>query len=191
MTFSIKVIDALMDGDLTPYPSYFQNFTGLQFYFNILYAQQPPDMDYFTPFVQLEDVRKSIHVGNRNFSDMASRVEENMQDDMYRSVAPLIVDILDAKEQYQVLIYSGQLDIIVANILTEMFLHKLEWHGAEEWRGSDRKIWRVGGDVAGYSRVTDNLTYVLVRNAGHMVPYDQPKWAFDMINRFTAGKPFA
>jgi carboxypeptidase C (cathepsin A) len=29
-----------------------------------------------------------------------------------------------------------------------------------------------------------------VRNAGHMVPYDQPKWSFDLINRFTSGKPF-
>ena len=48
----------------------------------------------------------------------------------------------------------------------------------------------VGGDLAGYAKTVGNFTAVLVRNAGHMVPYDQPKWAFDLINRFTSGKSF-
>ena len=49
---------------------------------------------------------------------------------------------------------------------------------------------RVGKELAGYSKKVGNLVQVLVRNAGHMVPYDQPRWAFDMINRFTSGKDF-
>lgn len=51
-------------------------------------------------------------------------------------------------------------------------------------------IRHVGNDLAGYSKQVGNFTQVLVRNAGHMVPYDQPKWAFDLITRFTKGKPF-
>ena len=35
-----------------------------------------------------------------------------------------------------------------------------------------------------------NFRQVMVRNAGHILPYDQPKWAFDMIQRFVAGKSF-
>lgn len=110
---------------------------------------------------------------------------------MYKSYASLVADLLDAKENYQLLFYSGQLDIIVANILTENFLNKMKWHGAVQWPDADRKIWRVGPDVAGYITKVDNLSYILVRNSGHMVPADQPKWAFDMINRFTHNKPFA
>ena len=30
----------------------------------------------------------------------------------------------------------------------------------------------------------------MVRNAGHILPYDQPKWAFDMIQRFIQDKEF-
>jgi hypothetical protein len=30
----------------------------------------------------------------------------------------------------------------------------------------------------------------MVRNAGHILPYDQPKWAFDMIQRFIQDKDF-
>lgn len=48
----------------------------------------------------------------------------------------------------------------------------------------------VSNRLAGYVKTVKNFTQVLVRNAGHMVPYDQPKWAFDMITRFTSGKKF-
>ena len=53
-----------------------------------------------------------------------------------------------------------------------------------------RKIWRVENQVAGYVREAKNLLQVMVRNAGHILPYDQPKWAFDMIQRFIQGKEF-
>ena len=29
------------------------------------------------------------------------------------------------------------------------------------------------------------LTYVVVRNAGHMVPISQPRWAHNMVTQFT------
>ena len=48
----------------------------------------------------------------------------------------------------------------------------------------------MGDELAGYAKRVGNLTVALVRNAGHMVPHDQPLWAFDLINRFTSGKPF-
>lgn len=153
-------------------------------------SSEPKDMGYYGPFVQLPSVRRSIHVGNKSYND-GSIVEKYMREDMYKSVVPLIVDILDAPEHYRVLFYNGQLDIIVAGVLTESFLHKLRWHGKDSWENAPRKIWRVGNEIAGYVKHEDNLTYLLVRNAGHIVPYDQPKNSFDLINRFTAGKSFA
>lgn len=186
-----QAIDELIDGDLTGHPSYYKNCTGLNSYFNILTDKEPPETEYYATFVQLPKVRRSLHVGNRNFSDLGEKVESYLRGDMYKSYASLVVDLLDAKEQYQLLFYSGQLDIIVANILTENFLNKMKWHGSAQWPDAERKIWRVGSDVAGYITNIDNLSYILVRNSGHMVPADQPKWAFDMINRFTHRKPFA
>jgi vitellogenic carboxypeptidase-like protein len=153
-------------------------------------TSEPKDMGYYNNFVQLPSVRRSIHVGNRPYND-GSMVEKFMREDMYKSVAPLVVDILDARENYNVLFYNGQLDIIVASPLTENFLCKLSWHGQENWENATRKIWRVGNEVAGYAKVEDNLTFLIVRNAGHIVPYDQPKNSFDLITRFTAGKAFA
>lgn len=179
-----------MDGDITQGPSYFKNITGLDFYFNFLTQTQPVEYNYYSPFVQQPSIRKSLHVGNTSYAE-DSKVEKYLREDMYQSVKPWIEHLLDAPESYKILIYSGQLDIIVANTLTVSMLSNLSWSGSKQFANAQRHIWHVGGDIAGYAKTTKGLTYVLIRNAGHMSPADQPKWTFDMINRFTAGKPFA
>ncbi|KAL3186968.1 hypothetical protein MRX96_004771 [Rhipicephalus microplus] len=57
---------------------------------------------------------------------------------------------------------------------------------------AERKIWKRpdGNGVAGYVRKVGNFTQVLVRNAGHILPYDQPDVALDLITRFIDDKPF-
>ena len=90
----------------------------------------------------------------------------------------------------KVLIYNGQLDVIIPYAATDNFVNHLQWRGAEEYSTSARRIWKVRGEVAGYARQVRNFRQVMVRNAGHILPYDQPVWAFDMIMRFVEGKSF-
>ena len=55
----------------------------------------------------------------------------------------------------QVLIYSGQLDVIVAAPLTERFLPTVNWSRAAEFRKAPRFPWKVqpnDTEVAGYVR---------------------------------------
>lgn len=55
----------------------------------------------------------------------------------------------------QVLIYSGQLDVIVAAPLTERFLPTVNWTGAAEYKTTPRFHWKVqpsDSEVAGYLR---------------------------------------
>merc|ERR1719369_256102 len=105
-----------------------------------------------------------------------------------KSVKTWIEEIMD---HYKVIFYNGQLDIIVAWPVTESFLMSLDWTEAKNYTATTRTLWHVGDELAGYAKhVGENFTQVLVRNAGHMVPYDQPKWTFDLINRFTSGKKF-
>lgn len=55
----------------------------------------------------------------------------------------------------QVLIYSGQLDVIVAAPLTERFLPTVSWSGADEYKSVMRMPWKVqpsDTEVAGYVR---------------------------------------
>lgn len=180
------IFDLLLNGDFHATPSLFTNLTGFNFYYNYLHTHDSNNSDWMSEWIQRGDVRRAIHVGNCSFHTGDKKVEENLKADIMQSLAVLIVDLL---KHYKVLLYNGQLDIIVAYPLTENYLQKLQWSGAAKYNSTERKIWRVQNEIAGYVKVVDNLTEVLVRNAGHMVPMDQPKWAFDLITRFTHGKP--
>ncbi|KAK8740372.1 hypothetical protein OTU49_002879 [Cherax quadricarinatus] len=184
---AFQVFDNLLNGDKTGYPSYFTNVTGLTNYYNYIADGQPEDMQYWTPFINKTNVRKEIHVGNLTFND-GSEVETYLLEDIMQSVKPWIEELMN---NYSVLIYNGQLDVIIAYTLTENFVSSLKWKNAAQFQQSPRSIWRVGDSVAGYVREVPGFAQVMVRNAGHMVPHDQPQWAFDMITRFTSAKSFS
>lgn len=53
------------------------------------------------------------------------------------------------------MMYTGQLDIIVAIPLTEAFLLTVPWNGQDEYKKADRMVWKIHPDdreVAGYVR---------------------------------------
>ena len=101
--------------------------------------------------------------------------------------------LLNAPQRYKVLIYSGQLDVIIGAALTQRFLPGVAWHGQAAYNAAPKAVWRVKPtdvEVAGYARVVGNFTQVVVRGAGHIVPGDQPERALDMISRFVEGRGY-
>lgn len=218
---AFQLWDELLNGDLTANTgSYFKNATGLNYYYNFLLDTEPADFEYYNAYLGLSETREvgflrdlsfvfvyqtyglfisqAIHVGNRPYNDGAA-VEQHIVNDIMQSVRPWVEELLDAG--YRTLIYSGQLDIIVAAPLSENFLQALQWKGKERYRAAPRTIYKVGqrggaGDnsqelVAGYVRQVDGLLYqIIIRNAGHILPYDQPLVAHDMITRFVRGDRF-
>ncbi|KAL0274805.1 UNVERIFIED_CONTAM: hypothetical protein PYX00_002843 [Menopon gallinae] len=184
-TDAYHCFDSLLNGDKTTGKTYFYNVTGFEFYFNYLHNEQPPEGN-IDELLKLPEVRKAIHVGNSPWNN-GTFVQDKLMNDMMQSVAPWLEELL---EHYRVLIYNGQLDIIVAYPLTEAYLKKLKWSAAKKYGKAERHLWRVGPELAGYAKVAGNLTEIMVRNAGHMVPADQPKWAFDLISRFISNKSY-
>lgn len=183
---AFDVFDELLNGDMTSGSSLFQNLTGFHYYFNYLHTDEDSTILYMGNFIQRDDVRKAIHVGSLPFNTNKV-VEEHLKADVMDTIAPMLTELLS---HYRCLIYNGQLDIIVAYPLTVNYLQQLKFSSAEEYLKAERKSWKVDGQIAGYSKKAGNLTEVMVRNAGHMVPTDQPKWAWDLITRFTTNKPY-
>ncbi|XP_072754363.1 venom serine carboxypeptidase-like [Anoplolepis gracilipes] len=165
----------------------FENLTDFNNVYNYLYSENNLNTDWMSEWIQKADTRKAIHVGNSTFQVEATVVYGYLEDDIMQSIIVILEDLL---EHYNVLIYNGQLDIIVAYPLTENYIQKMQWSGADKYNNTARKFWTVGDELAGYTKHVDNLTFALVRNAGHMVPSDQPKWAFDLITRFTHNEEF-
>lgn len=171
--------EKLIGGD----DSIFTNLTGFSYFYNYLHGKGN-SYDHLGKFLQSSQTRRSIHVGNLTFhdSDGENKVANFLKLDFMDSVASWVEEILEA---YHVCIYNGQLDIIVAYPLTRDYLKHLRFSDASYYKVVPRNIWRVDDDVAGYTKHAGNLLEVMVRNAGHMVPADQPKWMYNLIYQFT------
>ncbi|CAH1378645.1 unnamed protein product [Tenebrio molitor] len=185
---AFQTFDDLLVGDLNNHSSLLKNITGFTIYFNYLYTVDPSsELIYMEKYIRRDDVRAAIHVGNATFHVEDQEVKINLLAGIMQSVTPWVEELLD---NYRVLIYNGQVDIIGAYPMTVNSLQNLNFSAAAEYKTAQRYQWHVDDDLAGYVKQAGNLTEVLVRNAGHMVPTDQPKWAFDLISRFTRNKPF-
>lgn len=161
---AFDVFDKLIDMDDTPEGSLFKNMTGFSMYFNYLKTRDD-DTSAMGDFLQKSITRRAIHVGNNTWHDLSgeNKVEDHLKLDVMDSVADWVSELLS---HYPVLVYNGQLDIIVAYPLTENYLKNLNFTGADEYKTAKRYIWRVENEVAGYAKHAGNLTEVLVRNAG-------------------------
>ena len=96
----------------------------------------------------------------------------------------------------QVLMYTGQLDIIVAIPLTEAFLMTVPWDGLPEYKAADRLVWKINPadkEVAGYVRQVRNFYQVGIWAASWenlFMPYannkgaDQPAHPCSLISTF-------
>jgi len=184
---AFRVFDEMLNGDLTPYPSYYANVTGMKTnYFNF---EQSPDgsslsQNYFIDWLDTPNVREQIHVGEVPYAVLNQTVETYLLHDWFVGVVDSLVTLLN--NDYKVLIYSGQNDIILGPALTEPFLRSLAWKGQKRYTHTKKEIWTIEktGDLAGYTKTVDHFTYAVVRGAGHMVPGDQPERAIDLLNRF-------
>ncbi|BES88500.1 Carboxypeptidase [Nesidiocoris tenuis] len=179
--------DKMLNGDLTPYKTLFWNATGLTSYFNYVTSNTNTNSGGSVEnWLAKSKNRLRIHVGDQIY-DEGNKVEMHLKADVMQSVRPWLEVLMD---HYRVLLYNGQLDIIVAYPLTMNYVKKLQWKGKKEYEQAERKLWYVNGELAGYAKNAGNFTEILVRNAGHMVPTDQPLWALDMITKFTQNIPF-
>ncbi|XP_070394204.1 venom serine carboxypeptidase-like isoform X1 [Dermacentor albipictus] len=177
---------------LTHEHSFYENVTGMHYYYNLLYDTAPSDNFVYKKFVQRPELRRALHVGHQTFHTSRHVVASNFVDDLLRSARPQFNVVVEGG--YKVLVYNGQLDMAMAPTQTENFLSQVAWSHAARWNREPRTVWRSGDGrhVYGYKKTVENLSFVVVRNAGHLVPFDQPRVSYELITAFIENKcPFA
>mmetsp|Transcript_5942 Transcript_5942/g.13516 ORF Transcript_5942/g.13516 Transcript_5942/m.13516 type:complete len:481 (-) Transcript_5942:58-1500(-) len=190
MLGAFDIWDKMLNGDVWPYGNLFHNMTGLNDYDNYANTNAPAQFGYYPNFLNTPAARASLHVGSTPFPFNPHQCELHLLGDFMVSFQKELSVLL---ENYKVLVYSGQLDVIIGAALTEAFLPKVQWSGQQAYIDADRAVWRVqdtDAEVAGYVRQVKQFTQVVIRNAGHIAPYDQPERSFDMITRFVENKPY-
>ncbi|GAB0089657.1 hypothetical protein DMENIID0001_042360 [Sergentomyia squamirostris] len=161
------------------------NATGLEQTYNYLGGLN--EDDFQVVLLQLlanVTFRKAIHVGGQGFYGLNSNPAAE-----YLVVLSSIADeVNELMSYYPVLFYSGQADLEAHVTTQEDFLWDLDFKDHDVYVTAPRKIWRVDGEVAGYVKQAGFLTDVMMRNAGHIVPLDQPKWCLHLIKYLTFGQ---
>ncbi|EGX46187.1 Cell death protease [Orbilia oligospora] len=149
----------------------------------------PPDLKWVTPYLRQPDVVKALHVNSDKMSgweECSGAVSGSFRARNSKSSVELLPDLL---KEMKIMLFSGDQDLICNHIGTENLIKNMTWNGATGFETSPgvwapRSEWVYEGNPAGYYQTARNLTYVLVYNSSHMVPFDVPMQSLDMLDRF-------
>jgi len=149
-------------------------------------CDNPPlcyDFSLMDKFVAREDVRKELGVGNRKWTSCNMIVHTFMLGDWVSNLQSNVVNLLN--NNVKVLVYSGDKDWVCNWRGGEAWTHSLNWEKKEEFKNQQYQKWTTGTNAGGEFKNVDNLTFLRIYDAGHMVPMDQPAVSLEMLNQFT------
>ncbi|KAK4405483.1 Serine carboxypeptidase-like 50 [Sesamum angolense] len=123
-------------------------------------------------FLNDVEVKRALGVNESMVFELCSKaVGDALHNDVMKSVRYMVEFLV---KRTKVLLYQGQCDLRDGVMSTLSWVKKMKWEGIHEFLEAERKIWRVDGMLAGYVQKWENLSHVVVLNAGHLVPTDQP-----------------
>lgn len=178
--------------------SLFFNFTGGSNTENIAYSGADPAFSFngAVKFLNVAATRKAIHIGNLPMGQVDQYHIMIESGDVMNTSKPYIEALLSAN-LYKVLAYNGNRDAVVGAQASEALYSNMNWPGQSLFLDASRVPYRVrpyDKEVAGFARTVivhgNQFTRVVIRNAGHMVPADQGRATFDMIDKFISNQPF-
>ncbi|KAI5640696.1 serine carboxypeptidase domain-containing protein [Phthorimaea operculella] len=183
-----KGFDILASITLQMYYNYLLTLFIQESQLNNLYNYLDDDISLdgaYMDYIQRDEVRRALHVGNTNFTSIGV-VYRKLVPDFMGTAKHWLEELL---ENYRVMLYNGHLDIIVAYHPSVNTYDALTFSGASDFKKAKRKVWTHDGNLAGYYKVAGNLTEVMIRGAGHMVPADKPAASLGLISAFARGIP--
>jgi len=121
-----------------------------------------------------------------------------LQGDAMHNSGALLEELIDGG--VRLLVYAGNADMMCNYIGNERWVENLNTKFSEEFSLAQSLPWITteSGTLAGSARSAGgrgfragNVTFVTVFEAGHMVPYDQPEAALDLITRWITDTPLS
>lgn len=146
-------------------------------------------MEWIEVYMNDPEVKKALGVSKeREFQscNMAVNQAFSFQGDVAHDSPSLLVPLLE-KSDVRVLIYAGDLDFLCNYLGNQRWVEALEWSGKADYNKAKFHNMTDGNGSTVKSSDSEGagkLTYLRVRDAGHMVPYDQPEVALTMIQKW-------
>lgn len=163
-----------LDGSKTPFAQFAQLELGRT-------VEENPCVGTYTDrYLNDPRVQSAIHAPRMRWEMCNEETLHYSREDLLSSMLPVYKHVFG---RMRILVYSGDVDGMVPNTGTRSWLDYLDLTVADDfhsWTGSD-------GEVAGYATVYKEMSFTTIRDAGHMVPSDQPRRALDMVSNFING----
>lgn len=156
-------------------------------------------MGWIETYMNDPEVKAALGVNpQRDFEscNMAVNQAFMLQGDSMHNTPLLLTDMIN--DGVRLLIYAGNADMMCNYMGNERWVEQLDTIFSEEFSTAATEQWVTirSGKVAGTVRSAGgggsgagNVTFVTVYESGHMVPYDQPEAALDMMTRWILDIP--
>ncbi|RLN46598.1 hypothetical protein BBI17_008051 [Phytophthora kernoviae] len=140
-----------------------------------------------TAFLNSDEVRSYLNVSEVHpapWQSASAEVEANFEADLMKTFEQDVADLL-SNDSVRVLIYHGDADLVCNWYGGLAWTQQLEWENQQQFKTASEHDLLVDGAAAGTVWTVDGLlTFVRVKNAGHMAAMDQPRVGVEMINKF-------
>ena len=144
-------------------------------------------------YLNRTSVKKALHVPDDikwETSDDEGDVAKALVADNMIDSSGLLKDLVN--HGYRMLFYDGNFDMACGYTGTEKILQDLEWRAQIDWKKLDRSVWvDPPNRTLGYYKACKNLTQVLIVDAGHLVPMNEPLPSRMMLYNWIFKRPFS
>ena len=159
--------------------------TGLNPYDMRLKCEKPPlcyDFSEIDAFLNRPEIQNKIGV-SKLWQSCDMTVNLHFVFDFMRDYDALLPELLG--DGIRVLIYAGDQDFICNWIGNKHWVLNLDWSGKAGFNAAQDVAYKTpSGQEIGLMRSFENLQFLQVFEAGHMVPMDQPGKSLVMFNDF-------
>ncbi|EJU06202.1 alpha/beta-hydrolase [Dacryopinax primogenitus] len=143
----------------------------------------PPDLASVYTYLRRDDVIQALHATAKSEAWVECNGRVGQQLTLMNS-PPSITLFPHILSQIPIMLFAGDQDFICNYIGMERLIEGLTWNGGKGLGDAETLDWEVDGAHAGSWVTARNLSYVKLSGASHMVGFDVPNVAHDMMLRF-------
>ncbi|XP_049811567.1 retinoid-inducible serine carboxypeptidase-like [Schistocerca nitens] len=118
------------------------------------------------------------------WDSQGSNVFSALNEDFMKPVTDVVESLLNETD-ISVVVFTGNLDLIVDTPGTLKWVENLKWAGAQSWKESNRSPITVNSIIEGYYKKYSNFAFYWITRSGHMVPTDNPDGAIWLLKDVT------
>ena len=158
--------------------------------------QWTPGLADLTEYFNRDNVLDALHVNKAAISAQGGWIQcTSAVGNTFRAreSIPSIRLLPSLLKHVPIVLYSGADDLICNRLGTERLIANMVWNGGKGFQlsqlGEDtatsapKEQWMFEGQEVGVYQEARNLSFVVFRDASHMVPFDQPARSREMLRR--------